>query len=211
MTTRPPKRATAARRIKGAELARELGVRPQAIYALIKAGKVQRDADGLIDVAKAKAQIAQRVRAFGKTAAAVGAEAQPATAGLAGPATTTTKDVLSYQRSRAMREEEEAQLVRIKRLKEQRRLIDREATLAAVFTAFRTLRDQVMPVGRRLAGRLATMTDARDIQQAIDDELRLVLRQFAEKTLTTATSRIAGPDSKPADRDWIEETTKEPA
>ncbi|MGE0675058.1 MAG: hypothetical protein AB7O64_18600 [Methylibium sp.] len=211
MTTRPPKRATAARRIKGAELARELGVRPQAIYALIKAGKVQRDADGLIDVAKAKAQIAQRVRAFGKTAAAVGAEAQPATAGLAGPATTTTKDVLSYQRSRAMREEEEAQLVRIKRLKEQRRLIDREATLAAVFTAFRTLRDQMMPVGRRLAGRLATMTDARDIQQAIDDELRLVLRQFAEKTLTTATSRIAGPDSKPADRDWIEETTKEPA
>ena len=97
MTTRPPKRATSARRIKAAELARELGVRPQAIAQLIKAGKVKRDADGLIDVAKAKAAIAKNVRAFGKTAAAVTAGSPPATVGLAGPATTTTKDVLTYQ------------------------------------------------------------------------------------------------------------------
>jgi hypothetical protein len=129
MTTRPPKRATAARRIKAAELARELGVRPQAIAQLIKAGKVKRDDDGLIDVAKAKAKIAQSVRAFGKTAAAVTAGAQPATVGLAGPATTTTKDVLTYQSARASREQEEAQTARIKRLQLERRLIDRDGTI----------------------------------------------------------------------------------
>lgn len=211
MTTRPPKRATAARRIKAAELARELGVRPQAIAQLIKAGKVVRDADGLIDVAKAKAKIAQSVRAFGKTAAAVTAGAQPATVGLAGPATTTTKDILTYQSARASREQEEAQTARIKRMQLERRLIDRDGTIAAVFTAFRTLRDQAMPLGRRVAARVATMTDARDIQDLIDAEMRLIFQQFAEKTLATAAGRIAGPDAKPAERDWIDETTKEPA
>lgn len=211
MTTRPPKRATAARRIKAAELARELGVRPQAIYQLIKAGKVKRDADGLIDVAKAKAKIAQSVRAFGKTAAAVTAGAQPETVGLAGPATTTTKDVLTYQSARASREQEEAQTARIKRMQLERRLIDRDGTITTVFTAFRTLRDQTMPLGRRVAARVATMTDARDIQDLIDAEMRLIFQQFAEKTLATAAGRIAGPDAKPAERDWIDETTKEPA
>lgn len=211
MTTRPPKRATAARRIKAAELARELGVRPQAIAQLIKAGKVKRDDDGLIDVAKAKATIAKNVRAFGKTAAAVTAGAQPATVGLAGPATTTTKDVLTYQSARASREHEEAQTARIKRMQLERRLIDRDGTITTVFTAFRTLRDQTMPLGRRVAARVATMTDARDIQDLIDAELRLIFQQFAEKTLATATGRIAGPDSKPAERDWVDESTKEPA
>lgn len=212
MTTRPPKRATAARRIKGAELGRELGVRPQAIYQLIKAGKINRDPDGLIDVAKAKAAIAKSVRAFGKTSAAVAAGAQePTTAGLAGPATTTTKDVLTYQSARASREHEEAQTARIKRMQLERRLIDRDGTITTVFTAFRTLRDQTMPLGRRVAARVATMTDARDIQDLIDGELRLIFQQFAEKTLSTATGRIAGPESKPAERDWVDETTKEPA
>lgn len=194
--------------MNGAQLARELGVRSQAIYDLIKRGRIERDADGLIDFEKAKATIAARVRAFGKTAAAVVASAP--TPGLAGPST-ASKDILAYQAARAMREQEEALRARTNRLKDERRLIDRDATLGAVFTAFRTLRDQVMPVGRRLAARLATMTDARDIQQAIDAELRLVLQQFAEKTLTTAAGRIAGTDSQPVDRDWIEESTEEAA
>lgn len=211
MTTRPPKRATAARRIKAAELARELGVRPQAIAQLIKAGKVKRDDDGLIDVAKAKATIAKNVRAFGKTATAVTAGAQPAAVGLAGPATTTTKDVLTYQSARASREQEEAQTARIKRMQLERRLIDRDGAITTVFTAFRTLRDQTMPLGRRVAARVATMTDARDIQDLIDAEMRLIFQQFAEKTLATAAGRMAGPDAKPAERDWIDETTKEPA
>lgn len=209
MAKRPPKSATAVRRVNGSQLARELGVRPQAIYGLIKAKKIERGADGLIDAEAAKAAIAQRVRAFGKTAAAVAANAPP-TPGLAGPSA-PSPDVVTYQSARASREQEEAQTARIKRLQLERRLIDREATLAAVYTAFRTLRDQAMPLGRRVAARVATMTDARDIQDLIDAEMRLVFQQFAEKTLATAAARIAGPDAKPAERDWIDESTKEPA
>lgn len=211
MTKRPPKTPTAVRRIRACDLARELGVRPQAISDLIKRGRIERGPDGLIDVEKAKATIAARVRAFGKTAAAVAASAPPPpTPGLAGPSA-PSPDVLSYQSARASREQEEAQTARIKRLQLERRLIDRDATLGAVFTAFRTLRDQAMPLGRRVAARVATMTDARDIQDLIDAEMRLIFQQFAEKTLATAAGRIAGPDSKPAERDWIDETTKEPA
>lgn len=194
--------------MNGAQLARELGVRSQAVYDLIKRGRIERDSDGLIDFEKAKATIAARVRAFGKTAAAVVASAP--TPGLAGPSP-ASKDILAYQAARAMREQEEALRARTNRLKDERRLIDRDATLGAVFTAFRTLRDQAMPLGRRVAARVATMTDARDIQDLIDAEMRLIFQQFAEKTLATAAGRIAGPDSKPAERDWIDETTKEPA
>lgn len=197
--------------MNGAQLARELGVRSQAIYDLIKRGRISRDSDGLIDFEKAKAEIAKRVRSFGKTAAAVVASAPaPPTPGLAGPSA-PSPDALTYQSARASREQEEAQTARIKRLQLERRLIDRDATLGAVFTAFRTLRDQAMPLGRRVAARVATMTDARDIQDLIDAEMRLIFQQFAEKTLATAAGRIAGPDSKPAERDWIDETTKEPA
>lgn len=208
MTRKKPSPAKNIRRLRGAALGRELGVTPHAIYDFIRRGIISRGADGLIDVELAKVAIATRVRSFGKTAAAVVAGGTgDAPTGRMGP----SEDTLRYQRERAMREQEDRLMSRTKRLQLERRLIDKEATLNAVFTSFRTLRDQVMPVGRRLAARLATMTDARDIQQAIDDELRLVLQQFAEKTLTTAAGRIAGPDSKPVDRDWIEESTKEPA
>lgn len=208
MTRKKPAPAKNIRRLKGAALGRELGVTPHAIYDFIRRGIISRDADGLIDVELAKVAIATRVRSFGKTAAAVVAGgAGDAPAGRMGP----SQDTLRYQRERAMREQEDRLMARTKRLQLERRLIDKEATLKAVFTSFRTLRDQVMPVGRRLAARLATMTDARDIQQAIDSELRLVLQQFAEKTLTTAAGRIAGPDSQPVDRDWIEESTEEAA
>jgi|GEM_PF-6406444 len=207
------------RRVNSLQLAAELGVRPSAITDFVKRGVLEKGADGKFDLELAKLAIAARVRPSGKTAQKVNAEKASGTvntdpkSSAAEKAASVPPDTtaFTYQTARATREQEEAQTARIKRMQLERRLIDREATLAAVFTAFRTLRDQVMPVGRRLAGRLATMSDARDIQQAIDDELRLVLRQFAEKTLTTAAGRIAGPDSKPADRDWIEETTKEPA
>ena len=207
------------RRVNGRQLAAELGVDPSAITDFKKRGVIEVGQDGLFDLELTKLAIAARVRPFGKTAAKVNAQKAAGTVNTdpkskaASKAASVPPDAtaFTYQTARATREQEEARLAGLKRQQLERRLIDREATLAAVFTAFRTLRDQVMPVGRRLAGRLASMNDARDIQQAIDDELRLVLRQFAEKTLTTAAGRIAGPDSKPVDRDWIEESTQETA
>lgn len=203
----------------GRALAKELGVQPSAITDFKKRGVIAPGPDGKFDLELTKLAIAARVRPFGKTAKKVNAEKAAGTvntdpgspAAKAAAAVPPDPTAFTYQTARASREQEEAQLARLKRQQLERRLIDREATLAAVYTAFRTLRDQAMPLGRRLAARLATMSDARDIQDLIDAEMRQVFQQFAEKALATTTARIAGPDSKPADRDWIDETTKEPA
>jgi len=204
MPGKVPTPSKAARRVTGAELARELGVRSQGIYKLIKRGVIERGADGLIDLELAKVAIASRVRASGKTAAAVvsgAAAAQPAAAPAPHPSTAI------YQTARAEREVEEQLLTRMKRMEKQNLLIDRASTLTAIYTAFRRLRDDAMPLGRRVAARAATLTDPRDVQQLIDDELRLIFTNFAERTLATMVAKLP----KPLDEQSAHQTTEEAA
>lgn len=204
MPGKVPTPSKAARRVTGAELARELGVRSQGIYKLIKRGVIERGADGLIDLELAKIAIAARVRASGKTAAAVVA-ATAASAPTAAPAPNPSTAI--YQTARADREAEAALITRIKRLEAQNRLIDRASTLTAIYTAFRRLRDDAMPLGRRVAARAATMTDPRDVQQLIDDELRQIFTSFAERTLATMVAKLP----KPLDEQSDHPATEEPA
>jgi hypothetical protein len=174
--------------VSGRALARELGVDPKAIYTHEKRGVISRSKDGLFEAGAARYAIANGVRASGKTAQAiVAAASQPAPAPPA-----VAPSMLTYQTARAEREAEEALTARLKRQQLERKLIDRDGTIAAVFTAFRTLRDAAMPIGRRVAARAATMTDARDIQQLIDDEMRMVFRSFSEKTLAAVATKLAG-------------------
>lgn len=205
MQRKVPTPEKAARRVTGAELARELGVRSQGIYKLIKRGVIERGADGRIDLELAKIAIAARVRASGKTAAAVVGAPPAAESPAAAPA--PNPSILTYQTARAEREAEEALIARSKRLERERRLIDRQSTIAAVYTAFRRLRDDAMPLGRRVAARAATMTDPRDVQQLIDDELAHIFRTFAEKTLATTIAKLP----KPLEEDLNNPMTKEAA
>ena len=62
---------TAPRRVRPAELARELNVSRQAIHDLQNRGKLSRDADGLIDLELARFALLNRVHPKGKTAQAV--------------------------------------------------------------------------------------------------------------------------------------------
>ena len=64
-----------------------------------------------------------------------------------------------------------------------------------------------MPLGRRVAARVATMTDPRDVQQLIDDELRLIFTAFAERTLATMVAKLP----KPLDEQSANPTTEEAA
>lgn len=206
MPRKVPTPSKAARRVTGAELARLLGVRSQGIYRLIKNRVIERGADGLIDLELAKVAITTRMRASSKAAAAVvaGAAAEPAAAAPTPPA---NPSAAIYQTARADREAEAALLTRIKRLEAQKHLIDRSSTLTAIYTAFRRLRDDAMPLGRRVAARVATMTDPRDVQQLIDDELRLIFTSFAERTLATMVAKLP----KPLDEQSTNPTTEEAA
>lgn len=202
MPRKVPKPQKEVRRVTGAELARELNVRSQGIYKLIKRGVIERGSDGLIDIELAKVAIAARVRASGKTAAAV-VSAPPVVAGPAAPV--PNPSLITYQTARAEREAEEALIARSKRLERDHLLIDRKSTLAAISTAFRRLRDDAMPLGRRVAARVATMTDPRDVQQLIDDELAHIFRTFAEKTLASTVAKLPKPRGEDTSNPLTEE------
>jgi biotin operon repressor len=192
--------STSIRRVKPAELARELGVSRQAVHDLIERGILQKGEDGTIDVDMAKVAIANRVRPGGKTAAAVLGPAPPPV-GLPAPVPPPAEHQVdpaaatSFHVARTLRESEEARMAKIKRLQLEGSLIEREPAVTAVFTAFRTLRDSAMPLGRRVAPRVAAMTDTREIQLLIDEEVRNVLRTFADRTLASLTTTLTGEAS----------------
>lgn len=188
--------STSIRRLSQAELARELGVSRQAIGKHVAAGTIPMDAAGKIDVDLARRALADRVRPSGKTAAAVqgvAPAAAPASAAPAPAAAAPASDDLaptSYHVARTLRESEEARMAKLKRLELESKLIEKEPATQAVFTAFRTLRDGAMPLGRRLSAKLATMTDPLEIQLLIDEAMREVLRNFHDRTLASLSTRM---------------------
>lgn len=197
--------STSIRRVKPAELARELGVSRQAIGDLIRRGILSKDADGLIDADMARIALAQRVRPSGKTAASV---MTPPTAPAALPAPVAPPAeqhvdpaaATSFHVARTLRESEEARIAKIKRMQLERSLIELDPAVQATFTAFRQLRDACMAVGRRVSAKVAAMTDAREIQLLIDEAQREALRTFSERTLANLTSQLAGaPVPTPTD------------
>lgn len=92
-------------------------------------------------------------------------------------------DGIDYQEASRRLKVEEARLARMERLEREGKLTDAEAAGRAIWTAFRTLRDTAMPLGRRVAGRVAAMSDAREIQLLIDAEMRQVLQAFRDRML----------------------------
>lgn len=197
--------AHGVRRLKKAALARELGITRQSLGELIQRGIISADADGLIDADLARHALRERVRPGAKSA--IGAAAAPASRSrqpsARGHAADHGDDPMpdddtsaSFQVARALRESEEARIAKIKRLQLEQTLIERQPATTAVYTAFRSLRDSLAPVGRRIAPRAAGMTDLIELQRLIDDEIRQALHTFATRTLASAAgSALPGLDA----------------
>jgi hypothetical protein len=186
-----------------ATLARELGVKRQAISDLIKRGVITPAADGMLDADMAKLAIAQRIRPSGKTAqAAVGAlqpatiAAPPAGSSSAAPLAGAGVDIFnpaaatSYHVAKTLREAAEAKLAQMKVEEAQGNLWPRQAATKAIDTAFRALRDDLLLLGRRLAPHLHGAADVPSIQHSIDDAVSELLHAFAD--------RLAGLTAAPA-------------
>lgn len=189
------------RRLTESALARELSVSRQAVHELVKRGKLVKGADGLIDADAARMAILNGVHPSSKTAAALQASA-PAAAFHAPPAaapqpsegdSTTDPQITSYHVAKTLREATEAQIARLKLAQMQGTLIDAAGSLAAVFTAFRSLRDTLLPVARRVAPRAAALTDTHEIQAIVEEELRQAFDTFERRTLADLSQRLAGP------------------
>jgi hypothetical protein len=98
----------------------------------------------------------------------------------------------SYFANRARREAAEAQMAELALAKELGQVIEREPAVSAVFTAFRALRDGGLVIGRKLAARVAAMSDAREVQAEIDAAQRELFDTFARRTLPAVIEQLAG-------------------
>lgn len=144
---------------------------------------IEREGKKLIDPDVADIQWERNTRARVSKKAPAADSAPPAAAGRDDGPPAGDADYLTYQAARAMRENEEAMKARLERLELEKKLTSAEDVGRAIWTAFRLLRDSAMPLGRRLGGQLAAMTDPREIQLRIDDEMRNVLTAFRDKLL----------------------------
>ncbi len=169
-----------------AAYARHRGCDEKAVRKAIAEGRItaiERDGRKWIDPEVADIQWAKNTRA----------RADSTKAAAAPPAESPAGDDLTYQSSRARREAAEAQLAELSLAKELGKVIERDRSVSMALTAFRSLRDGGMVLGRKLATRLAPMTDAREIQLAIDAAQRELFTVFATRTLPALIEQLAGP------------------
>ena len=172
---------TAPRRVRPAELARELKVSRQAIHDLQQRGKLSRDADGLLDLELARVALLNRVHPNGKTAQAV---TQPAAAPtLQQPAESTAPEVAqitSFHVARTLREAAEAKLAQLKLAELTGELIRKRDVEKGAAAAGFAIRQRLDPIADRVAAEFgADDAHRRTLRQRIRDEIDAALRATA--------------------------------
>lgn len=185
------------------EYARHRGCDEKAVRKALDAQRitcVERDGRRLIDPDVADIQWARNTRSRVRRDPAAGAAASqaPARDSDAGHhadagSDSDVDDTMSYQEASRILKIEEARLRRLERQEAEKRLTDAADAARAVWTAFRTLRDTAMPLGRRVASKAASMSDPREIQLMVDAEVRTVLLSFRDKLL----ARVVGDLDQP--------------
>lgn len=108
-----------------------------------------------------------------------------------------------YWVSRARRERAAAEREEIALAEDRKRLIDKEAALTTIYTAFRMLRDTCLPLGREVAARAASMSSPTEVQALIDEAMRARFRQAHGKLLAAAVRSLGG-EPEPAEADDLE-------
>ena len=165
-------------------MARELGVTRQAVHDLVNRGILQKDADGKIDVEKAKLALLNTVRPSGKTAAALqDFTPAPATAPLvppAPPAPDQNTEITSYHVAKTLREAAEAQIARLKLAEMQGKYLVKDDFERHLFNAGRMLRDTLTNCARRIGAEVSGLATAEECEAVIDREHRAALASFAQ-------------------------------
>lgn len=198
-----------AARVNQSALARTLGVSRQAIHDLIRRGILQPDEAGTFDVDQSRAVITERVRPSGKAATAAAAASAttatttptaPAAAAQQQPETPQPDQQLSYHVAKTLREAAEARMAQLKLAEMQRRLIQAEPAISAIYTAFRGLRDQCMLLGRKVAPTVTPMTEVREVHAFVDRKMAEILDTYVNNTLPSLVASLQGsPAQLPPD------------
>lgn len=182
------------------EYARHRGCDEKAVRKALAEGRISRTGTDrrCIDPDVADIQWARNTRARGDSGAGVkpGAD-RPAAAAAGDEGGQAGED---YSSMRARRERAEAMMAEIELAKASGKSLDKEASLRAVYTRFRELRDNSKTIGRTLGPVLAPVNDPREIRILIDRAIDDVFATFARKTLQSLVESLAGADARvPAD------------
>lgn len=179
-----------------ADFARRLGVKPSYVTELKKAGRLVMTADGKVDAEASEANIAATADP-GKTGVAA-RHSQKRGAPLTAPKEKVAAPIVAdepdnepgttpdYQRSRARREEANAQLAEIEVIKEAGslyRAAEADAVVADAATIFRTTLDSRRPL---LVSQLAMMSDEAEIRMFLEDQDESLLAELHARFGTLA-------------------------
>lgn len=174
---------TAPRRVRKAQLARELGVSRQAISNLVKRGVLSEDKDGLVDVELARHAIASRVSPDSKTSQALSVVPAPAGQPVAPQALAAGQPVeelaiTNYHVAKTLNESAQAKMNHLKLREMQGELIRVDAVRTAVAGAMSMARESLMQIPTRLAAILAGESDASAIHRMLEAEIITALQEL---------------------------------
>lgn len=164
--------------------ARHRGVSHVAVHKAIKTGRIEREPDGTIDVAKADAawqkntNPAQKRKTEKDVAPAPERPVDPPIVN-SGP---------SFAQSRAIREAYNARLAKLSYEEKSGNLVKTDMVKVAWFNTLRVLRDRVLNMPDRMAPLLSAESDQKVIRDLLDKELRQILSDAADSITYSNTS-----------------------
>lgn len=98
----------------------------------------------------------------------------------------------TYMRARTMREALGAKVLELDYKRRAGELVERRSVESAVFEAFRSLRDRLLSVPALCAPAVVGLTDPREIESAITDEMRRAFEGFESQTVQQLEARLGG-------------------
>lgn len=162
-----------------------MNVSRQAINDLVARGKLTLDSRGCISLASASQALAESIeRPEAKTLLGIdlstdASPPDPAKAAQTDDASDAAEETqTSYHVARALRETFEAKLKRLRFDQESGASIELPEAQRIVFTAFRTLRDQILNVPARIKDQVAAESDPVRVENMIEAEIVAALNAF---------------------------------
>ena len=181
-------------RLNLTEYAKHRGVFPRAVEAAIAAGRIRRDADGLIDAeqadrdwqahtssirsaaSKLNGSRGQQIRRALKNAApaSVNPVNEPASAQPEAAKSEAT-DMGAYAKARAAREHWQSELARLNFEARQKKLLPRDEVTGAARSFYSSFKTALEAIPDRLADELAATGDSAQVRKILTDEIASVM------------------------------------
>ena len=176
------------------QIGEALGISKQAVGALVAKGMpvtsvddARRWREANLDVSRTKAArvVVDPSQASAAPSASASVLDSPDQIRVPDDAEPAPADTHEYRQARTEREQIRRDRERLELEQLQGRLLDVEEARRLAFTAFRQLRDGVLNVPARVAPQVASMTDALQIEQLIDQQLTEAFGRFDPARLLT--------------------------